>query len=77
MGENEEDFSGPIGRVIEATPLLQESGVLLAMKTRVHSESLQPRPETVAVLLAPNQATALSEALQKAVAQWVETYRLR
>ena len=64
------DFRGPIGRVVQVTPDIQEAGVLLAMMVQYPPAVETNPPSLEAVLLPVDIAYELSEELGKAVVEW-------
>lgn len=69
-----DDFRGPIGRVVEVTPELQDAGILLAMLVQYPPADATSPPSAEAVLLPLDLASELSEALGEAVVDWRKTY---
>ena len=73
MSDNR-DFRGPIGRVVQVTPQVQESGILLAMLVQYPPAVETNPPSAEAVLLPLDLASELSEELSDAVIHWRETH---
>ena len=71
---SDDNFRGPIGRVVEVSPELQGAGILLAMQVQYPPADATNPPSTEAVLLPLDLATELSEVLGEAVVEWRRTY---
>ena len=72
-----DDFDKPIGRAESVTPLVDRSGILLAIQLRPQGASPSSPLLLEGVRVSPDVAHELSEELRKAVAEWDETYGQR
>ena len=64
-----DDFRGPIGRVVQVTPEIQDAGALLDMRVQYPPADATNPPSAEAVLLRLDLAPELSEALGEAVVE--------